>query len=182
MLSAGGRGWRVRKKYKRFIVRRLFLVIITRRTFLRRSLSGGVIAIAAASGLLRPTEVLAAKWPKTAFDSQSIAGALKGLYGLKDASDTKKIKIRAPLQAENGAIVPIAIFTDFPDKVDSISILIKENVMPMSAAVSLPKASGFFSARVKMAKTSDVHVVVKSGGKLYQTKQQIKVTVGGCGG
>lgn len=157
-------------------------MIINRRTFLRRSLSAGVIAVAAASGLLKPGKVLAAKWPKTAFESQSIDGALKGLYGTKDAASTKKIRVRAPLQAENGAIVPIAIYTDFSDKVDSISILVKENVMPMAAAVNLPKASGFFSARIKMAKTSDVHVVVKSGGKLHKTKQKIKVTVGGCGG
>jgi sulfur-oxidizing protein SoxY len=35
---------------------------------------------------------------------------------------------------------------------------------------------------MKMGKTSDVKVVVKSGGKLYAATQQIKVTVGGCGG
>jgi len=35
---------------------------------------------------------------------------------------------------------------------------------------------------MKMAQTSDVYVIVKSGGKLYSTKQNIKVTVGGCGG
>jgi sulfur-oxidizing protein SoxY len=35
---------------------------------------------------------------------------------------------------------------------------------------------------MKMGKTSDVKVVVKSQGKLHQATQQIKVTVGGCGG
>ena len=33
-----------------------------------------------------------------------------------------------------------------------------------------------------MAQTSDVHVVVKAGGKLYSAKAAIKVTAGGCGG
>ena len=40
----------------------------------------------------------------------------------------------------------------------------------------------YFSARMKMAQTSDVVAVVKSGGKLYSARQNIKVTVGGCGG
>jgi sulfur-oxidizing protein SoxY len=35
---------------------------------------------------------------------------------------------------------------------------------------------------MKMGKTSDVKVYVKSGGKLHMASQQIKVTVGGCGG
>ena len=43
-------------------------------------------------------------------------------------------------------------------------------------------AEGYFSARMKMGKTSDVKVYVKSGGKLHMASQQIKVTVGGCGG
>ena len=53
---------------------------------------------------------------------------------------------------------------------------------PLAANMRVERAAGFFSARLKMAKTSDVHVVVKSGGKLYTAKQQIKVTAGGCGG
>jgi sulfur-oxidizing protein SoxY len=33
-----------------------------------------------------------------------------------------------------------------------------------------------------MGQTSDVHAVLKSGGKLYSAKQTVKVTAGGCGG
>jgi predicted secreted protein len=33
-----------------------------------------------------------------------------------------------------------------------------------------------------MAQTSDVHFVVKAGGKLYSVKKTVKVTAGGCGG
>ncbi|MHB1142749.1 MAG: thiosulfate oxidation carrier protein SoxY, partial [Sulfuricaulis sp.] len=41
---------------------------------------------------------------------------------------------------------------------------------------------GYFSARMKMGQTSDVVAVVKAGGKLYTARQNVKVTVGGCGG
>jgi sulfur-oxidizing protein SoxY len=36
--------------------------------------------------------------------------------------------------------------------------------------------------RLKMARTSSVIVLVESGGKLFSTSKEVKVTVGGCGG
>jgi len=36
--------------------------------------------------------------------------------------------------------------------------------------------------RFKMAKTSNVIVIVEAGGKLYSATKEVKVTVGGCGG
>jgi sulfur-oxidizing protein SoxY len=33
-----------------------------------------------------------------------------------------------------------------------------------------------------MGATGDVVAVVKSGGKLFSNKKEVKVTVGGCGG
>jgi sulfur-oxidizing protein SoxY len=33
-----------------------------------------------------------------------------------------------------------------------------------------------------MGKTSSVIAIVKSGGKLYSTGKEVKVTIGGCGG
>ena len=36
--------------------------------------------------------------------------------------------------------------------------------------------------RLKMAKTTNVIVIVEAGGKLYSATKEVKVTVGGCGG
>ncbi len=155
--------------------------LINRRTFLKGTLAGGVVAVAAAAGLMKPTRVLAAAYPAAAFDAKSIDDALKGLYGTASTADSKAITIKAPLQAENGAVVPITVSTSLPNA-ESIAILVKENGTPLVASVALTGASGFFSARMKMGKTSDVKVAVKSGGKLHVATQQIKVTVGGCGG
>jgi len=158
------------------------LTLINRRTFLKGTLAGGVVAVAAAAGLLKPTRVLAAAWPAGAFDAKGVDDALKALYGSSAAADSKAIAIKAPLQAENGAVVPIAVSTTLPD-VDSIAILVVANERPLVASVGLSGgAAGYFSARMKMGKTSDVKVAVKSGGKLHVATQQIKVTVGGCGG
>jgi sulfur-oxidizing protein SoxY len=154
--------------------------VMNRRTFLKGTLAGSVIAVAAGAGLLKPTRVLAAGWPQAAFDAKSMNDAAKGLYGMDAATDSKAISIKAPLQAENGAVVPITVSTTLP--AEAISIMVAANASPLVANVNLTGAAPYFSVRMKMGKTSDVKVYVKAGGKLHTTTQNIKVTVGGCGG
>ena len=157
------------------------MTTLHRRTFLKGTLGAGTLALAASAGLLKPGRVLAAEWPKNAFESKSVADALNGMYGASQATASGAIKIKAPIQAENGAVVPIAVSADLPN-VQGIAVLVEKNPQPLVANVSLNGAEGYFSARMKMGQTSDVHVVCKAGGKLYSAKQTIKVTVGGCGG
>lgn len=155
---------------------------VHRRLFLKKTLAAGVVAIAAGAGLLRPARVLAAEWPKDAFASQSVEDALKNLFGTTQASGSGSIKIRAPLQAENGAVVPIAVDTNLSN-VQSITILVEKNPQPLAASLNLSgPAAGYFQTRVKMGQSSNVHVAVKAGGKIYTASHHIKVTVGGCGG
>lgn len=155
---------------------------LTRRSFLKGTLATGALALAGSAGLLTPARVLAAEWPKGAFDAKGLDASLKELYGATAAAPSKAITIKAPIQAENGAVVPISVTTTLPTP-EAIGILVKENATPLVANVNLtPDAAGYFSARMKMAKTSDVNVYVKSGGKLHMATQQVKVTVGGCGG
>jgi len=145
------------------------------------TLAASVVAVAAGAGLLKPSRVLAAEWPKGAFASKSVEDALKTLYGTSQMSASSSIKIKAPLQAENGAVVPMQVATSLPN-VEAISVYVAKNPAPLVANVGLTGAEGYFSARMKMGSTSDVVAVVKSGGKLYSAKQTVKVTVGGCGG
>ncbi len=152
-----------------------------RRTFLKGTLGATALGVAASAGLLKPTRVLAAEWPKNAFESKSIPDALNGLFGSSAATASGTIKIKAPIQAENGAVVPIAVAADLPN-ISGIAVFVEKNASPLVANVSLSGAQGYFSARMKMGQTSDVHVVCQAGGKLYSAKQTIKVTVGGCGG
>lgn len=152
-----------------------------RRSFLKGSLAGGMVAIAAGSGLLRPSTVLAASWPKNAFAAKKVEDALKSLYGTSSVSSSAKVKVTANLQAENGAMVPVQVQTGLPNA-DAISIFVLENASPLVTNVSLKGAAGYLRANIKMLKTSDVQFVVRSGGKLYTAKQRIKVTAGGCGG
>ncbi len=153
-----------------------------RRTFLKGSLTSGVLVVAASAGLLKPGKVLAAAYPEAAFKTEiSPEEALNTALGVSgDMADSGDINIKAPLQAENGAVVPIKVETSLP--AEAIAIVAVKNPAPLTTFVNLTGAGGFYSARIKMGQTSDVHAVVKSGGKLLKATQQIKVTVGGCGG
>ncbi|MHB8736509.1 MAG: thiosulfate oxidation carrier protein SoxY [Terriglobales bacterium] len=158
------------------------MTTLHRRTFLKGTVAGSVLALAASAGLLAPRRVLAAPWPAAAFGAKSAQDALTALYGTSDIPVSSAITLRAPIQAENGAVVPIEVSTTLPE-VESMAIVVDKNPNPLVSHVAFRNgAEGFYLARIKMGQTSPVHVVVKSGGKLYQATQSIKVTVGGCGG
>jgi len=152
-----------------------------RRTFLRGTLASGSIAVAVGAGLLNPRQVLAA-WSKEAFEADGVKKALNGLYGTDATSESSDITIKAPDIAENGAVVPVTVETSLPN-VENISILVEKNGTPLAASFNLgATARGMISTRIKMGKTSDVIATVKSDGKIYSTRKEVKVTIGGCGG
>jgi sulfur-oxidizing protein SoxY len=121
------------------------------------------------------------KYPEDAFKQKSDADAIKALYG-KTAEASDKVKLDAPEIAENGAVVPIGVSTTLAD-VTSISFLVSENPNALVASYKIPAGTvPSVANRIKMAKTSNVIVVVEAGGKLYSATKEVKVTVGGCGG
>lgn len=152
-----------------------------RRSFLKGSLAGGTVAVAVSAGLLSPRAVLAA-WPKSAFESQSVQDALSNLYGTAQTQATGDIQIKAPDIAENGAVVPVSV-TSNVGGANAIAIIAEKNGQPLAANFELGgNTKGFVSTRIKMSKTSDVIAVVKAEGKVYSTRKNVKVTIGGCGG
>ena len=121
------------------------------------------------------------KYPEEAFKQKSSDDAIKLLYG-KTAEKSDKIKLDAPEIAENGAVVPISVSSTLPD-VTAIAFLVAENPNALVAAYKIPAGTmPSVANRIKMARTSNVIVVVEAGGKLYSTSKEVKVTVGGCGG
>jgi len=155
-------------------------VSMKRRTFLKGTFATGVLSVAVGTGLLKPSDVLAA-WPESAFSSKDMDAALSAL-GASGASDSSNIKIKAPDIAENGAVVPITISTNISG-VNAISVLVEKNPQPLAASFELgSNLDGYVSTRIKMGKTSNVIAVVQAGGKSYKAKKMVKVTIGGCGG
>ncbi len=153
---------------------------MNRRTLLKRTLALSAVGVATSAGLLTPGRVLAA-YPKGAFEAKDIAGALSASLGSGSFADSDDIKIKAPDIAENGAVVPVTVSSGMAD-VESIAILADSNNTPMAASFNLNGSEAYVSTRIKMGKTGNVVAVVKSGGKLYASKKEVKVTIGGCGG
>jgi sulfur-oxidizing protein SoxY len=152
-----------------------------RRTFVKGTLAGSAVAVAAGAGLLTPRSVLAA-WPNSAFEAKNVQEALKGAFGTELTDPSDAIQIKAPEIAENGAMVPVEISTKLPNP-ESISIIVENNPTPLAASFVLgANTNGVAATRIKMGKTSNVIAVVRSGGKLYSARKEVKVTIGGCGG
>lgn len=153
-----------------------------RRIFLKGTLAGSALAVAASAGLINPRAVMAA-WPKAAFEAKDMPGALNSAVGSDTSTPSDAINIKAPDIAENGAVVPIRVSVDGVSGVESISLLVEGNATPLVAHFRL--AAGTqpdVSTRIKMGKTSNVVAVVKANGSLMSARKEVKVTIGGCGG
>ncbi|MEZ5478757.1 MAG: thiosulfate oxidation carrier protein SoxY [Thiolinea sp.] len=162
-----------------------------RRSFLKSTLSVGATGMAVSAGLITPGIVMANSHggggeggDMAAMDElfkANKADAVMDALG-KDAEESDSIAIKAPEIAENGAVVPITISSNL-EGATSIAMVIPNNPTPLAAVFNLGEgAIADVSTRLKMGKTSDVVALVKAGDKTYMAKQEVKVTIGGCGG
>jgi sulfur-oxidizing protein SoxY len=155
---------------------------VTRRLVLRGAgsvaLAGlGIVSFGVPTGLAAAND----KYPEDAFKQKDNKEAIRLLYG-RTAEPSDKIKLDAPEIAENGAVVPISVSTSLAD-VTSIAFVVPENPNVLAAYYKIPQGTmPNVANRLKMAKTSNVIVIVESAGKLFSATKEVKVTVGGCGG
>lgn len=148
--------------------RRIFLRIVS------------IFAIAMGANLLRPLSAFAA-WPKQIFESNNIPDILYNLLGAKQFSHSKDIKLEVPNMAENGAVIPVKVTTSLPN-VESISVIVEKNPMPLAAHYILgATAIGFIHTHIKMNETSKIFALVNSGGRIHSTSKEVKIANGHCG-
>jgi len=153
-----------------------------RRSFLKGTLATGATAVAVNAGLLMPTTVLA-DWNSKAFSSKTTDDVLSNIFGSNSVTESSDIKLKAPAIAENGAVTPITVDATAINGVESIAILASKNPMPLVCEYTFaPAALGFVSTRIKLGQTMNVVAIVKADGKLLKAEQEVKVTIGGCGG
>ena len=92
------------------------------------------------------------------------------------------ITLTAPEIAENGNTVPIQV--DAPGAV-AIMVLAAGNPTPAVGTFNFGPlaASQMASTRIRLAGTQDVIAIAKmADGSFVQASQEVKVTIGGCGG
>jgi sulfur-oxidizing protein SoxY len=156
----------------------------------RRAVLGGlgVLGVAATTGALvgpRPAMAQAALGTQETVDA-----GMKRIFGgrpMKDGSSI--IKLDIPLIAENGAVVPVSVEVNSPmtaaNHVKHVYLVADKNRIPIVTRVAFTPEAGqaYMGANIRLGETSDVRAIVEqSDGTLLQTKREVKVTVGGCGG
>lgn len=142
---------------------------------------GGVLAMLFAAGVLKSNQVLAQSMNESAFTMKTLAEAMRAV-GAQSPVSSDAIVIKAPSIAENGAVVPVSVESKLPNT-ESITLLVEKNPTPLVASFGIPAGTeGNVSTRVKMGQSSDVYALVKADGKFFMAKQEIKITLGGCGG
>ena len=140
-----------------------------------------VLGMAFTAGLLKPSDVFAAEWNKTAFEAKSLEDVVKALGG-GQITVSDAIIVNGPDIAENGAVVPVTVTSKAPNT-EYMAILVEKNPSALSAGFNIPAGTTpSISTRVKMGSTSNVHALVKADGKWLVASKEIKVTLGGCGG
>jgi sulfur-oxidizing protein SoxY len=152
----------------------LKLVETTRRETL------ALAAIASLAAYLAPKMAMA--------DEPAVAAEIKKLYGDKKFGDGK-IKLDVPEIAENGLVVPVNVEVESPmteqDYVKAVHVFADGNPLPGVVSYRFTPACGKASAstRIRLAQTQNIICIAEmSDGKLFMTKSNVKVTIGGCGG
>lgn len=144
-----------------------------RRAFLQCLAGLGGIA------LLMPLRVIAGLWNRAAFESKDVQGALQGLE-VPSEIPSEDIEIIAPERAENGAVVQVEVRSRIPNT-EAIAILAEKNPTPLIANFMFSNgAEPFVITRIKMAETSNIQAIVKSGDKYYIAKRMVEVLENGC--
>lgn len=156
-------------------------MFVSRREFIKKCLSFSVYGISLASGFLY-SSLAKAQRKKETFQARSYEKIVEILFDKAKFIDSRKINIsRLPRVAENGAAVPLSVSTSLKN-VEKITILVEKNPHPLIVEFYLsPAVTPRVSARIKMADTSHVVVIVEAAGKLYKKTQYVKVIEGGCG-
>ncbi len=100
-----------------------------------------------------------------------------------------KVKLDLPQIAENGNTVPMTISVDSPMTAESYvtEIMVVADGNPRAAVVTFrfTPESGIAEAntRIRLAGTQNVIALAKmNDGSVYKAAQEVKVTIGGCGG
>lgn len=137
-------------------------------------------ACAAASLWMIPSR-LAFAATNASFDTQGVQQLLSQM-GADDAIQSADIVLNTPEIAENGTMVRIMMHSKIPGT-DYIALVVDKNPIPLLAEFDiLEGALPYAEMRIKMRESSTVRAVIKANGKFYTASNEVKVTIGGCGG
>lgn len=138
----------------------------------------GVLGALLAAGFVPPARAQAAG--RALFEATSLGEVLAAL-GAQDVTASGEIQLSLPDVAEDGRTVPVGMASRVPGT-EQMVLVIEEN--PFLVAASVTFAEGVLAevqTRVKMRRSTPVHVLARAGGRFYAARREVMVTVGGCG-
>lgn len=149
--------------------------VLDRRQFVIASGAGAAAIITGFSSAAHATPETAAELIKKLTNGAEIAEG--------------KVKVDLPEIAENGNTVPVKVSVESPMTADNyvktVHLVSEGNPGPEICSFHFTPMSGKANAatRLRLARTQNVvGIAVMSDGKVYMSKTQVKVTIGGCGG
>lgn len=146
--------------------------MMKRRDFLGLSLLSMVFA---------PFNALAAVWNAAAFQAETTVEAAHSLSIVNEVA-SEAIEVIAPSYAENGAIVQLAVHSHIANT-EAIAVFVDNNPTALIGNYMFyQQAIPWMVTRIKMAETSNITIIVKSGNQYFTATKQVKVLENGCGG
>jgi sulfur-oxidizing protein SoxY len=147
----------------------------------RQALALGAGTLAAAGGLTLRSDTASAA--KNDYDDlvKKFTGGKEPMKGM--------VKLDLPQIAENGNTVPITLSVESPmtEQAYVSEVMVLADANPRAGVVTFRfgPASGVAEAntRIRLAETQNVVALAKmNDGSIYMASQEVKVTIGGCGG
>lgn len=152
-----------------------------RREFVQKSSGAFALGLAASAGLMPTVATAQTAWNKAAFESKTMADAVKAMGG-SGATESKEVTLSAPEIAENGNVVRLGAQSAMAGTT-WLGLIVEKNPAALTAGFDIyPGTDANMSTNVKMGQSSNVYALAKVGDKFFYAVKEVKVTLGGCGG
>ena len=152
-----------------------------RREFIQKGSGAGALAVAASWLPQAASAQNVQGWNKSAFETKSLADAVKALGGVS-AAESKDVALQAPEIAENGNVVRIGAQSSIAGT-NQIGFLVEKNPTARSAVFDIPAGTdASVATNVKLGQSSNVYALARVGDRFFYAVKEVKVTLGGCGG
>ncbi len=132
------------------------------------------------SMLLMPVQAIAAARSQMAFNTGA-TDIVEDSFSTADEIPSQDIDITVPSYVEDGSIVQIAVNSHIPNT-EAIAIQVEKN--PGTLIGNYLFSHGIqakMMTRIKMAKTSEIKVIVKAGHRYYAASKKVTVVADGYG-
>jgi len=150
---------------------------LTRRQFIKLI----TISTTSLTAFFHPIYSYATTWQSRAFNAKTLTRSYMALFSTTEFITTSKILLRLPEPLNNSSKLPLTVKVKKLN-VESIYIFVRDNPQPLAAIFTIPtKTLPHISTQIKVNKSTELIVIVKSANKLYKASRTINVAGLNCG-